>query len=93
MRKEIVTNERERNINNLSMRMQRRGPLHENESAWMKSKGNKTAYPVNFLFRDLNAFRMADLQKPGSSQVSGNEIVLTYNDCRETETFHHSMKY
>lgn len=93
MRKEIVTNERKWNINNLSMRMQRRGTLHENESAWMKNKGNKAAYPMNFLFRDLNAFRMADLQKQVSSQVSGHEIVLTYNDCQETETFHHSIKY
>lgn len=74
MRKEIATNERKWDVNNLSMRMQRCGTLLENETCRPKNKVNRAIYPMNFLFRDFHAFRMADPQKTKRSQLSGHEL-------------------
>lgn len=60
--KEIVASERKWNVNFLWMRMQRCETLLEYESDWLRNKVNRTTYPMNFLFRDLHAFRLADIQ-------------------------------
>lgn len=76
IRKEIVTNKRKLNVHILSMRKQTCGTSLENESGQLKNKVNRATYAVNFLLRDLLAFRTADLQKTASSQLSGHKIVL-----------------
>ena len=58
------------------MRKQTCGSPLGKETGWLKNKVSRATYAVNFLFRELLAFRTADLQKTLSSQLSGHEIVL-----------------
>lgn len=76
IRKEIVTNERKWNVHIMSMRKQTCGTPPGKETGRLKNKVSRATYAVNFLFRELLAFRTANLQKTLSSQLSGHEIVL-----------------